>query len=77
MPDEHWNLIYHINFHIPDVTKHVALIFDVIMSIKSMDCMYEKVSRYLAAYPVTLLLIPLPYCVSRYLMLHVVVSIET
>ena len=27
MLDNHWNLIYHINFHIPDVTKHVPLIF--------------------------------------------------
>ena len=38
--------------------------FDVITSIKSMEsmeCMYEKVSRYLTAYPVTLLRIPLPY----------------
>jgi hypothetical protein len=23
---DHWNLIYHITFHIPDITKHVPLI---------------------------------------------------
>jgi len=26
MLEDHWNLIYHINFHIPDVSKHVPLI---------------------------------------------------
>jgi hypothetical protein len=39
-------------------------VFDVITSIKSMEsieCMYEKVSRYFTAYPVTLLRFALPY----------------
>ena len=27
MLDDHWNLSYHINFHMPDVIKHVPLIF--------------------------------------------------
>jgi hypothetical protein len=27
MLDDHWNIIYHINVYIPDVTKHVPLIF--------------------------------------------------
>ena len=42
----------------------LVVIFDVITSIKSMEsmkCMYEKVSRYFTACPVTLLRFALPY----------------
>ena len=40
MLGDHWNLIYHINFYIPDVGKHVPLIFlNCVFCLESSNCL--------------------------------------